>query len=166
MTAASGPLRFVYRHKVSGGCDRNGEATHRTGRRTPEGPGSTGAGVCREQVGHTRHTAWSDGIGASRLLAQRQCISIDFCSEFCTIRSLEAPMTKAIERFSELVNEVAATGAELTITKHGRPVAVLIAHDKYEGLVETVNILSDPDAMAAVAEAESDIEAGRLVDLP
>ena len=75
-------------------------------------------------------------------------------------------MTKAIERFSELVNEAAATGAVFTITKHGRPAAALISHDEYEGLVETVNILSDPDAMAAVAEAESDIEAGRLVDLP
>ena len=43
---------------------------------------------------------------------------------------------------------------------------MLIAHDEYEGLVETLNILSDPDAMAALAEAESDIESGRLVDLP
>ena len=38
-------------------------------------------------------------------------------------------------------------------------------HDEYEGLVETLNILSDTDAAAALAEAESDIEAGRLVDL-
>ena len=75
-------------------------------------------------------------------------------------------MTKARELFSELVSEAAATGAELTITKHGRSAAALISHDEYESLVETVNILSDPDAMAAVAEAESDIKAGRLVDLP
>lgn len=79
---------------------------------------------------------------------------------------MNTPLTIARERFSELVDEVAATGAELVITKHGRPVAVLIAHDEYEELVETLNILSDPDAMAALAEAESDIEAGRLVDLP
>ena len=79
---------------------------------------------------------------------------------------MEASLTKARERFSELVDEVAATGAELIITKHGRSVAVLIAYDEYESLVETVNILSDPDTMAGVEEAESDIEAGRLVDLP
>ena len=79
---------------------------------------------------------------------------------------MDATLTKTRERFSELVDEVVATGAELTITKHGRPVAVLIAYDEYESLVETVNILSDPDTMAAVEEAESDIEAGRLVDLP
>ena len=79
---------------------------------------------------------------------------------------MNTPLTKAIERFSELVDEAAATGAEFVITKHGRPVAVLIAHDEYEGLVETLNILSDPDAAASLAEAESDIEAGRLVDLP
>lgn len=79
---------------------------------------------------------------------------------------METSLTKARERFSELVDEVAATGAELIITKHGRPTAVLISYDDYEGLVETVNILSDPDTMAGVEEAESDIEAGRLVDLP
>lgn len=79
---------------------------------------------------------------------------------------MDAPLTTARERFSELVDEVAATGVELVITKHGRPAAVLIAHDEYEGLIETLNILSDPDAMAALEEAESDIEAGRLVDLP
>lgn len=79
---------------------------------------------------------------------------------------MTTPLTTARERFSELVDEVAATGAEFVITKHGRPVAVLIAHNEYEGLVETLNILSDPDAMAALAEAESDIEAGRLVDPP
>ena len=75
-------------------------------------------------------------------------------------------MTKARERCGKPVDEVTATDAELIITKHERTAVALISHDEYEGFVETVNILSDPDAMAAVAEAESDIEAGRLVDLP
>ncbi len=79
---------------------------------------------------------------------------------------MDASLTKARERFSEMVDEVSTTGTELVITKHGRPVAVLIGHDEYEGLVETLNILSDPDTMAAVEEAEADIAAGRLVDLP
>lgn len=79
---------------------------------------------------------------------------------------MDATLTNVRDRFSEMVDEVAATGTELVITKHGRPVAVLVGHDEYEGLVETLNILSDPDTMAAVEEAESDIEAGRLVDLP
>ena len=35
------------------------------------------------------------------------------------------------------------------------PVAVLIAVDDLESLTETLEILSDPEAMAAIAEAES-----------
>ena len=79
---------------------------------------------------------------------------------------MDATPTKASERFSELADEATATDATLTITKHGLSAAAPIARNEYEGLVETVNILSDPDMMAAVAEAESDIQASRLVYLP
>ena len=78
---------------------------------------------------------------------------------------MDASWTKARKRFSEMVDEVSTTGTELVITKHGRPVAVIIGHDEHEGLVETLNILSDPDTMAAVEEAESDIAAGRVISI-
>lgn len=64
-----------------------------------------------------------------------------------------------------MMNEAAATGAEPDRTEQGNP-AALIPYEEHQGHVETLNILSDPAAMAALEEAESDIEAGRLVDLP
>lgn len=48
------------------------------------------------------------------------------------------------------------TGSEWVITRHGRPVAVLLAYDEYESLVETLNILTDPDTMAALEEARAE----------
>ena len=75
------------------------------------------------------------------------------------------PLTDARNRLSEIVDEVTTTGSELTITKHGRPVAVVIGYDDYESLIETLNILSDPEAMTALAEAENDLTAGNLVEL-
>lgn len=76
-----------------------------------------------------------------------------------------AALSEARERLSEIVEEVAATGGEFLITKHGRPMAVLLANDEYESLIETLNILSDSDAMAAIREAEADIASGDLIDL-
>ena len=75
------------------------------------------------------------------------------------------PLTDARNRLSEIVDEVTTTGSELTITKHGRPVAVVIGYDDYESLIETLNILSDPEAMTALAEAEDDLTTGNLVEL-
>ena len=60
----------------------------------------------------------------------------------------------------EVVDEVVRTGGEVVITRHGKPVAVLLAHDEYESLIETVNILSDEDTMAAIAQSEAEFAAG------
>lgn len=65
-----------------------------------------------------------------------------------------------------MVNKAAAAGAEPDRTEQGKPAAALIPYEEHQGRVETLNILSDPAAMAALEEAESDIEAGRLLDLP
>ena len=75
------------------------------------------------------------------------------------------PLTEARNRLSEIVDEVVSTGSDLVITKHGRPAAVLIGYEEYEALLETLNILSDPEAIAALTEAERDLAAGHLVDL-
>ncbi len=68
-------------------------------------------------------------------------------------------------RLSEIVDDVVATGSEFVITRHGRPSAVIVGYDEYESLLETINILSDPETMANLAEAEADMVAGRLWDI-
>jgi prevent-host-death family protein len=64
-----------------------------------------------------------------------------------------APLTEAREKLSELVDDVAVSSNAYTITRHGRPAAVLLGADEYESLIETLNILSDDDTLAAIAEA-------------
>ncbi len=72
------------------------------------------------------------------------------------------PITETRENLSEILDEVVTTGQEYVITKHGRPVAVLLSFDEYEALVETLNVLSDDDTMAALAEADADVAEGRV----
>ncbi len=59
----------------------------------------------------------------------------------------------------EAVDKVVRTGGEVIITSHGKPIAVLLTHDEYESLVETIDILSDDEAMAAIAESEAEFAA-------
>jgi len=73
-----------------------------------------------------------------------------------------APLTEARDRLSEILDEVSTTGTEWVITRHGRPVAVILGVDEYESLLESLNILSDDDTMAALDEARADVEDGRF----
>ena len=75
------------------------------------------------------------------------------------------PLTEARNRLSEIVEDVTSTGSEFVISRHGRPAAVVLGYEEYEALLETLNILSDPDTMDALAEAEADLAAGDLTPL-
>ena len=71
-----------------------------------------------------------------------------------------APLTEVRDRLREVVDEVVETGDSYMITRHGRPLAVVLAHEDYESLIETLNILSDDDTMAAIAEGEAELDDG------
>ena len=75
--------------------------------------------------------------------------------------TITTPLTEVRDRLSEIIDEVVTQGTQYTITKHGRPAAVILAHDDYEALLETLNILSDDETMNALAEAEEDLAKGR-----
>lgn len=51
------------------------------------------------------------------------------------------------------------------ITRHGKPVAVLMSVDDYEGLLETIEILSDKETMKRIEEGKKAIREGRTVAL-
>ena len=74
-------------------------------------------------------------------------------------------LSDARSRLSEIVEDVISTGTEVVITKHGRPVAVVIGYEEHESLIETLNILSDTATMAALAEAEEDVASANLEEL-
>lgn len=74
-------------------------------------------------------------------------------------------LTEARSRLSEIVDEVSSSGSTIEISRHGRPVAVVLGYEGYESLVETLNILTDETTMDAIAEAERDIAVGNLIEL-
>lgn len=73
-----------------------------------------------------------------------------------------AGLTETRDNLSEVVDEVTTTGEEFVITRHGRPVAVILSYEEYESLVESLNVLSDDATMEALAEAEADLAEGRV----
>ncbi len=54
----------------------------------------------------------------------------------------------AQQKFSSLVDQ--AADHPVTITKQGRAVAVLVSIERMEAIAETMELLADPKAMAAI----------------
>ena len=59
-------------------------------------------------------------------------------------------LSEAKMKLSELIDRVHSTDEEVIITKNGRPAAVLISPDEFEGWKETITIKSDSELMKEI----------------
>ena len=67
-------------------------------------------------------------------------------------------LSEAKIKLSELIEKVYSTDEEILITKNGRPAAVLVSPDEYEGWKETIEIKSDPDLMGEIKKGLSSLK--------
>jgi antitoxin YefM len=74
------------------------------------------------------------------------------------------PVTKAKANFLDLVRKIKDTDDTIAITKNGMPEVVLISMNKYQGLLETMDILSDEKAMKSIRKSIREAEKGMWVD--
>jgi prevent-host-death family protein len=59
-------------------------------------------------------------------------------------------LSEAKMKLSELVENVHSTDEEVIITKNGRPAAVLVSPEEFEGWKETLDIKANADLMAEI----------------
>ncbi len=79
--------------------------------------------------------------------------------------SKTVPVKDFRSNLAELLDEVADRREHVTVTRHGRPAAVMIPVDEYEALEETAEILSDDDTLAAIKQGLADLAAGDAISL-
>ncbi|SMG59942.1 prevent-host-death family protein [Rhodococcus rhodochrous J3] len=75
------------------------------------------------------------------------------------------PLGEAKDKLSALVDSAETTHDIITITKHGKPAAVLMSADDLESLHETIYWLSRADTRDAVAAADAEYAAGQTISL-
>jgi prevent-host-death family protein len=75
------------------------------------------------------------------------------------------PLADVKNRLSEVVDRVASQNDRVTITRNGRPAAVLMSPDDLESLEETLSVLSNPKELARLRRGLADLDAGRAVSL-
>jgi len=74
------------------------------------------------------------------------------------------PVTKAKANLLDLVRKIKDTDDTIAITKNGVPEVVLISMDRFQGLLETMEILSDEKAMKAIRKSIREADKGIWVD--
>jgi antitoxin YefM len=73
------------------------------------------------------------------------------------------PLANVKSKFSEMVDRVERNHDRVIVTRNGRPAAVLISPDELASLEETLELLSDPDAMRQLDESRQALAAGDFV---
>ena len=79
--------------------------------------------------------------------------------EFHTI----VPISELQTRSRTLVEQVRKTGVPIVVTQRGRPAAMLVNYELYEGHLATLDETSFPDSDARLQRARDEIAAGKLI---
>jgi antitoxin YefM len=62
------------------------------------------------------------------------------------------PLSEVKSKLSELVDVVERRDESITITRNGKPVAIIVSKDEYEGWHETIQILRDPEFLSEIRD--------------
>ncbi len=73
-------------------------------------------------------------------------------------------VTKAKTVFLDLIRKIQDSDDAIAITKNGVPEAVMISMKKFQGLIETLEILADEKAMESIKKSIKEAKEGKWVD--
>ncbi len=79
------------------------------------------------------------------------------------VMSETLPLASVKSKFSEMVDRVEHTQDRIIVTRNGRPAAVLISPEELESLEDTLELLSDPEAMRQLGESRRAYAAGDFI---
>jgi antitoxin YefM len=82
--------------------------------------------------------------------------TIQVMTEFLSLAEVKA-------KLSEVLDRVESTHEHIVVTRRGKPVALIMSPDEYEGLEDTLDLLSTPDALEEIREARAAIDRGECL---
>ncbi|HLC42503.1 MAG TPA: type II toxin-antitoxin system Phd/YefM family antitoxin [Methylomirabilota bacterium] len=62
------------------------------------------------------------------------------------------PLSEVKTKLSELVDVVERRDEPITITRNGKPIAIIVSKDEYDGWLETVEILQNPQFLKEIRD--------------
>ena len=71
-------------------------------------------------------------------------------------------VTKVKRNFLDILKTMNEDQSTITVTKNGEPVSVLMTAERYDALMETIEILSDKKILDELAKSSDDFKSGRV----
>ena len=71
------------------------------------------------------------------------------------------PLSEVKMKLSQLVEEVSSLDEEITITRNGKPVAIIVSPDEFDSWKETLAIRADAELMVEIRRGLEDIKIKR-----
>jgi prevent-host-death family protein len=78
------------------------------------------------------------------------------------VMSETLPLAEIKAHLSEVVDRIENEHERIVLTRNGRAAAVLMSPEDLAALEDTLDLLSDPRAMAEIEAARTDIAAGQI----
>jgi PHD/YefM family antitoxin component YafN of YafNO toxin-antitoxin module len=72
------------------------------------------------------------------------------------------PVTRVKRDFLEILKEMEEEYATVAVTRNGEPVGIMMTPQRYEALLETIEILSDNSILRTLKASRKDFKAGRV----
>jgi antitoxin YefM len=74
------------------------------------------------------------------------------------------PVTKAKSSFLDIIRKIEGSDDAIAITKNGVPEAVLLSMKKFQGLLETLEILANEKTMRSIRKSIKEANQGKWCD--
>lgn len=75
------------------------------------------------------------------------------------------PLAEAKKNLSAIINDIEEKYDRFTITKNGLSKAVILSTDEFEGLLDTLDILSNREERDAIRRARKEVKEGKTMSL-
>lgn len=72
------------------------------------------------------------------------------------------PVTKVKRELLDIIKAMEEEYATITVTRNGEPVGVMMTPERYESLLETIEILSDKKILRALKSSQKDFESDKV----
>ena len=75
------------------------------------------------------------------------------------------PITEGRKKLFKIAEEVQKPDTYYVLTVSGKPQVVLMSREEFESIMETIEIMSDPEIVKNLMETEEDFKKGKYVSL-
>ena len=72
------------------------------------------------------------------------------------------PVTRVKRELLEILKSMEEEYSTITMTRNGEPVGVMMTPDRYEALLETIEILGDNKILQTLRTSQKDFKSGRV----